>query len=137
MPKPKLACFFLGVFASRLPTGEHVVGEGSRLAFDVYTISIYTSDMKFVWDEAKRDENIANHGIDFSDIPAVFDGPMLVRLDTRHDYGEDRWIGMGLLRTMVVVVVYVEWEDEETIRIISARRATRHESTDFYERLAN
>jgi len=93
--------------------------------------------MKFDWDETKRGENIAKHGIDFSDIPAVFDGPMLVRLDTRHDYGEDRWIGMGLLRTAVAVVVYVEWEDEETIRIISARRATHHENRDFHERLAH
>jgi len=93
--------------------------------------------MKFDWDESKRQENIAKHGIDFGDIPEVFDGPMLVQLDTRHDYGEDRWLGMGLLRTMVAVVVYVEWEDEETIRIISARRATHHESKDFHERLAH
>ncbi|MDQ1248953.1 MAG: uncharacterized protein QG597_3327, partial [Actinomycetota bacterium] len=81
--------------------------------------------MKFEWDEAKRHENIISHGIDFVDVPAVFNGPMLVQLDTRHDYGEDRWIGVGLLRSLVAVVVYVEWEDEETIRIISARRATR------------
>ena len=93
--------------------------------------------MRFEWDEGKRDENIAKHGIDFVDVPEVFDGPMLVRLDTRHHYGEDRWIGMGLLRTAVVVVVYIEWEDEETIRIISARRATRHESRDFHKRIAH
>ena len=93
--------------------------------------------MRFDWDEAKRHENITKHGIDFVDIPEVFDGPMLVRLDTRRDYGEDRWIGMGLLSTMVAVVIYVEWEDEETIRIISARRATRHESRDFHKRLAH
>ena len=93
--------------------------------------------MKFDWDEAKRHENILKHGIDFADIPEVFDGPMLVRLDTRHDYSEDRWIGMGLLRSAVAVVVYVEWEDEDTIRIISARRATRHESRDFSDRLSN
>ena len=67
----------------------------------------------------------------------MFDGPMLVRLDTRHDYGEDRWVGMGLLRSMIAVVVYVEWGDEETIRIISARRATRHESRDFHRRLSH
>jgi uncharacterized DUF497 family protein len=93
--------------------------------------------MRFEWDEGKRDESIAKHGIDFVDVPEVFDGPMLVRLDARHRYGEDRWIGMGLLRTAVVVVVYIEWEDEETIRIISARRATRHESRDFHKRIAH
>ena len=93
--------------------------------------------MKFEWDESKRSENISRHGIDFADVPGVFDGPMLVRLDSRRDYGEDRWIGMGLLRATVAVVVYVEWEDEQTIRIISARRATRHESKDFHRRIAH
>jgi len=93
--------------------------------------------MKFDWNEVKRQENIAKHGIDFADIPEVCDGPMLVRLDTRHDYGEDRWIGMGLLRNMVAVVVYVEWEDEETIRIISARKATHRESTDYHKRFSH
>jgi len=92
--------------------------------------------MTFEWDESKREENTAKHGIDFADIPVVFDGPMLVRLDTRRDYGEDRWIGIGLLCATVTVVIYVEWEDEETIRIISARRATRHESRDFHTRIA-
>ena len=46
--------------------------------------------MKFDWDENKRLENIAKHGIDFIDVPEMFDGPMLVNLDTRCDYGEDR-----------------------------------------------
>jgi uncharacterized DUF497 family protein len=36
---------------------------------------------------------------------------------------------------MVAVVVYVEWEDEETIRIISARKATTHEKEEFYDRI--
>lgn len=58
---------------------------------------------------------------------------MLIRLDTRRDYGEDRWVGIGLLRDIVAVVVYVEWENEETIRIISARKATAYE-TDQYEK---
>jgi len=93
--------------------------------------------MRFNWDEAKRHENIAKHGIDFVDVPEMFDRPMLIRLDTRYDYGEDRWIGMGLFRSMVAVVIYVEWEDEKTIRIISARKATRHENRDYHERFAH
>jgi len=93
--------------------------------------------MKFEWDETKREANIAKHGIDFADVPGVFEGPMLVRLDTRHDYGEDRWFGMGLLHATVAVAIYVEWEDEDTIRIISARRATRHESRDYHKRIAH
>lgn len=94
--------------------------------------------MKFEWDESKREANIVKHGIDFADVPEVFDGPMLVRLDARQDYGgEDRWFGLGLLRAMVAVVIYVQWEDEDTIRIISARRATRHESRHFHKRITH
>ena len=93
--------------------------------------------MNFDWDEAKRSENIRKHGIDSVDLPEVSNGPMLVRLDTQHEYGEDRWVGMGFLRSLVAVVVYVEWEDNDTIRIISARRATRNESNNFQRRLAD
>jgi len=91
--------------------------------------------MKFVWDEKKNACNIRKHGIDFRDVAAMFNHPMLIRLDRRRDYGEDRWVGVGLLRDIVAVVVYVEWEDEETIRIISARKATLYESEEFYKRL--
>jgi len=91
--------------------------------------------MTFVWDEKKNRSNIRKHGIDFRDVVDMFDHPMLICLDRRRDYSEDRWIGVGLLRNIVAVVVYVEWEDEETIRIISARKATRYESEEFHQRL--
>ena len=88
--------------------------------------------MTFVWDEKKNRDTVRKHGIDFRDVIDLFNHPMLIRLDTRQDYGEDRWIGIGRLKSIVAVVVYVEWEDEETIRIISARKATAYE-TDQYE----
>jgi len=91
--------------------------------------------MNFVWDEKKNRDNVRKHGIDFRDVTDMFNHPMLVRLDTSRDYGEDRWIGIGLLRNMATVVVYVEWQDEETIRIISARKATTYESEEFYKRV--
>lgn len=53
-----------------------------------------------------------------SDAERVFNLPMIVELDERDDYGEDRWIGTGMLDGRVVVIVYTE-PDEETIRIIS------------------
>ena len=86
--------------------------------------------MKFEWDEDKNQENIRHHRIDFADVPLVFDGPMIVALDTRKNYGEDRLIGIGLLINSVVVVVFVE-RIGDTIRIISARKAERHEREKF------
>lgn len=91
--------------------------------------------MKFTWNETKCHENIVKHGLDFADVPEMFDGPMLVQLDTRYNYGEDRWIGMGWIRCLVAVVVYVERDNQDTIRIISARKATRYERHCFQNRI--
>jgi uncharacterized DUF497 family protein len=44
--------------------------------------------MRFVWDEAKRRINLTRHGIDFADVPQVFDGLTSDLFDVRYDYGE-------------------------------------------------
>jgi hypothetical protein len=86
--------------------------------------------VKYEWDEAKRRQNIRKHGIDFSDLPAMFSRPMVTFLDQRSDYGEDRWVGIGLLQVLIAVVVFTERRGD-TIRIISARKATRHEENIY------
>ena len=93
--------------------------------------------MKFDWDERKNTANIRKHGIEFGDAVEMFNHPMLVALDTRKEYGEDRWIGIGVLRKIIAVVVYIEWEDEETIRILSARKATKREGKEYLKRIAD
>ena len=47
--------------------------------------------MQFEWDEAKNLANIQKHGIDFADVPLVFENEMLMDLDERFDYGEARY----------------------------------------------
>ena len=91
--------------------------------------------MKFEWDENKRQENLQRHKIDFVDVVEIFRGPMFTRLDTRFDYGEDRWIGIGIAQGRIVVVVYTEHDDGETIRLISARKALKYERTLYEEHL--
>jgi hypothetical protein len=86
--------------------------------------------MQFEWDEAKNLENIRKHRIDFVDVPKMFEGSMLVELDNRIDYGEDRWIGIGFLGNSVAVVVWTERQGD-IIRIISARRANQYERKRF------
>ena len=86
--------------------------------------------MQFGWDEHKRRINIKKHGIDFLDAPEIFQGPMLVNLDEKNDYGEDRYIGIGFLRKKAVVVVFTEPQPEIT-RIISLRKATKDEEKRF------
>ncbi|MEH2058287.1 MAG: BrnT family toxin [Nostoc sp.] len=82
--------------------------------------------MQFEWDETKNLENIRKYRIDFADVPGMFDNSMLIELDERFDYGEDRWIGIGFLGNGVAVVVWTERQNN-IVRIISARRANRYE----------
>ncbi len=91
--------------------------------------------MRFVWDAAKRRENLAKHGIDFREAPEMFDGPMLVALDNREDYGEDRFTGLGWIKNRVVIIVYSEPE-ENTVRVISLRKANKNERERFEKELA-
>ncbi|MFC6312665.1 BrnT family toxin [Paraburkholderia dipogonis] len=88
----------------------------------------------FEWDEIKNQINIRKHGIDFQDAIDVFNHPLLTALDQREDYGEDRWFAMGWIANIVGIVVYVE-RIEDVIRIISARKATRHEVRHFKQRV--
>jgi len=96
----------------------------------------YFIGVKFEWDEDKNQANIRKHRVDFADVPPLFDGPMFVTLDTRKAYGEDRLIGIGLLHTAVVLVVFIE-KTADTIRLISARKATRYEREKFKEEIGH
>ena len=87
--------------------------------------------MRYIWDEAKRKANLKKHGLDFADAEKVFVGPLVLIEDTRKDYGEQRMIGIGLLDCLVVLIVHVE--ADETIRIISMRKADTDEIDLFYK----
>jgi uncharacterized protein len=83
------------------------------------------------WDEAKAAENYAKHGVSFETAIKVFRDPFAIeRLDDREDYGEERFILIGTAEEAVVTVVYTERNGR--FRIISARRATRHEQDDYF-----
>lgn len=88
--------------------------------------------MRFEWDEQKNLSNLQKHGLSFADAWEIFDAPILCDPDDRFDYGEDRWIGIGRLRSRIVVVVYTE-PDDETIRIVSLRKALSHEREAYEE----
>ena len=64
--------------------------------------------MKFERDQAKNRSNIRTHGFDFVDAEEMFRGILLARPDTREDYGEDRWVGIGTVRGRVAVVAFAD-----------------------------
>jgi uncharacterized DUF497 family protein len=82
------------------------------------------------WDERKRLSNLRKHRIDCADLGPMFEGPMSDKSDLRRDYGEARRIAVGRVGGIIVSVVYT-WR-REARRIISARRANRHECEDFH-----
>lgn len=89
--------------------------------------------MKFIWNGEKRQSNLKKHGLDFGDAETVFAGPTFTFEDSRHNYGEQRWVTLGLLGLQVVVIVHTETQNE--IRIISMREASNHEQSLFFRNL--
>ena len=87
----------------------------------------------FSWDEKKRTLNLAKHGIDFRDAEIIFDGPLVTVEDMREDYGERRYIALGLLAGVVISLAYSERGDR--IRIISIRKALKHEARFFFSQI--
>lgn len=86
--------------------------------------------MQFRWDDAKWRANLRKHGIDFSDVPSVFDGHTATLEDDRFEYAQRRFVTFGLLAGSVVAIAHTE--EEDTIRILSVRKATRNEQESYF-----
>ena len=91
--------------------------------------------MRFEWDEHKRLVNIQKHGIDFVDVPAIFEHEIVTVVDDRFEYGETRYQTLGLLRSHVIMVVHTE--SKTVIRIISARKANKHEEKNYFSEISD
>lgn len=89
--------------------------------------------MNFEWEDTKRKSNIKKHGIDFINAPMIFAGYTLTIEDDRYNYGEERFVTFGILDGRVVVVVHTETED--SIRIISIRKATKYEEKAYFSQI--
>jgi uncharacterized DUF497 family protein len=89
--------------------------------------------MRFSWDERKRRLNLKDHGLDFVDVPRVFEGPTFTFEDDRFAYDEQRFVTLGLLGGIAVSVVHTETSSR--IHVISFRKATRNEETILFKNL--
>jgi hypothetical protein len=89
--------------------------------------------MRFTWQEAKRKSNLKTHGLDFLDARKVFEGLTFTFEDDRFEYGEQRFITLGLLNGTPVSIVHTETAGH--IHIISFRKATKHEQIIFFENI--
>lgn len=92
--------------------------------------------MTFEWDDEKEQINIKKHKLDFETAVYVFaDENRLEIFDENHSLYEDRYITIGLINEVPVVIMVVYTEREQRIRIISARKATHKERRLYYESL--
>jgi len=92
--------------------------------------------MKFAWDETKNSINRRKHQVSFELARLVFDDPLHVSIQDRIENGEQRWQTIGLVHGVVLLLVahtHTEADGEETIRIISARKADKTERRIYAE----
>lgn len=89
--------------------------------------------MPITFDTAKRDKTLAERGIDFMDAALVFEGRHFTLADDRREYGEARFITVGLLHQRMVVMVWTP--RGEARRIISMRKANEREQDRYQHRL--
>lgn len=88
----------------------------------------------FEWDHQKNKANQIKHGISFEEAIGIFENPLLTKRDDRRDYGEERFISLGILSDVAILVV-AHTDRAGNIRIISARRANHTEKVRYYEYL--
>lgn len=91
--------------------------------------------MRFVWDQNKNLANIKKHKISFEEAETVFfdDNARLIN-DPEHSMSEERFIILGITSKLrLLVVVHTYKEDDDVIRIISARKATKTETKYYYK----
>lgn len=90
--------------------------------------------MLFEWDDNKEKKNIIKHGIDFSTAALVFHDENRIEIfDDEHSADEDRYITIGQINGVAIVIMVVYTERGNVIRLISARKANKQERSIYYD----
>ena len=89
--------------------------------------------MSFEWDEEKRKLNLRKHRVEFADAATAFEDPSAITIQDEGVLDEERFVTLASDLFGRVLVVTYTWRGE-AIRLISARKATAHERTQYGER---
>lgn len=94
---------------------------------------MYNKIMKFEWDPQKASANLNKHGVSFQEAVTVFyDSLAKITFDPDHSEDEHRQILIGYSnQRRLLFVIHILFEENDKIRIISARKATKRERKDF------
>ncbi len=91
--------------------------------------------MDIVWDLTKADSNLKKHGVSFEEAATVIQSAMTVTVEDESSADEQRFVTIGMSVKLRVLMVIHTYRDEEEIRIISARKATKKEQKTYEERI--
>jgi uncharacterized DUF497 family protein len=108
--------------------------KAARKALSLTQTSLRDCDlcnMQFEWDEAKRFSNLTKHKIDFIDAVTIYNDFVVTTESPQGEHGEPRFVSIGLLRGLEIVIVFTPREDKR--RIISVRRARLTERNKYHE----
>lgn len=86
--------------------------------------------VSFEWDESKRRANVRKHGVEFADAATAFEDEQAVTMRDEDGEGEQRFVTLATDALGRLLVIVYTWRGE-TIRLISARKATRHERKQY------
>ena len=89
--------------------------------------------MLFQYDEKKRQQILQDRGVDILWAALIFEGPTLTKQDTRQDYGEERFVSLGLIDDVPYMVIYT-WRGE-TMRLITAWKGGQRDYERYKERI--
>ncbi len=90
--------------------------------------------VRYEWDPEKNKRNLRKHGVRFSDaVPALEDERAITIVDNESDPFEERFVTLGLDASGRLLVVAYTYRDNETIRLISARKAEPHECEEYQQ----
>ena len=88
--------------------------------------------MRVEFDPAKDDKNRAKHGVSLQAATGFNWDTALEREDDRFDYGELRFVAIGLIDARLYVMVFTQGSDDDAVRIINLRPAEKHETRYYY-----
>lgn len=90
----------------------------------------------FEWDAAKDRANQRKHGVSFEEAQYVFwDNDALLIFDPEHSQDEDRFLMLGMSRSVRLLVVCHCYRVGNSVRIISARKASKQEASQYWSKI--
>lgn len=109
--------------------------DSQNCALAIAILWVHSNSVNVEFDPVKDASNRAKHGVSLQAASAFDWETALEREDDRFDYGERRFVAIGMIETRLHVMIFTEGSDENTIRVISLRQAEKHEARFYHDQI--